>query len=319
VDRLSEYESFLQVARAGSFTKAAADLGMTASAVSKQVKSLEERLGVRLLNRTTRRVALTDEGRAFGEWIESIVGDIAEAESAVTASVAEPRGLLRVGAPMDFGRLHLAEPIARFAASQPRLEVEIDLTDRFVDMIEEGLDVIVRIGELADSSLVSRRIAPCRRVICAAPDYLNTHGRPSRIEGLSSHRRIGYAYESDRSWRFATANGPVRIDVPIGHRSNNGEMTRAMLLAGLGIALLPTFLVSDELRAGRLEVLLADQLTSVIPIHAVYPHRKHLSAKVRTFVDHLVTHCGPTPYWDEGLDLGGIDLDDASSSRARTR
>ena len=305
MDRLSEFETFLQVARSGSFTTTAADLGLSASAVSKQIKSLEDRLGVRLLNRTTRSVALTDEGRAFGERIESIVGDIAEAESAVTASVAEPRGVLRVGAPMDFGRLHLAEPIAEFAASQPRLEVEIDLSDRFVDMIEEGLDVVVRIGELADSSLVSRRIAPCRLVICAAPDYLNTAGRPRRIEDLGSHRRIGYAYESDRSWRFETAKGPVRIEVPIAHRSNNGEMTRAMLLAGLGIAQLPTFLVSDELRAGRLETVLADDLTSVVPIHAVYPHRKHLSAKVRAFVDHVVDHCGKTPYWDEGLDLAG--------------
>jgi DNA-binding transcriptional LysR family regulator len=304
VDRLSEYESFLRVSRTGSFTSAAADLGVSASAISKQVKSLEERLGVRLLNRTTRRVALTEEGRAFSERMESIVGDIAEAESAVTASASEPRGVLRVGAPMDFGRLHLAEPIARFAASHPRLEIEIELSDRFVDLVEEGLDVIVRIGELADSSLVSRRLAPCRRVICAAPGYLDRHGRPAQVEELGSHHRIGYAYETERSWLFESAEGPVRVDVPVAHRSNNGEITSAMVVAGLGIGLLPTFIISDELRAGRLETLLADQLTSVIPIHAVYPHRKHLSAKVRAFVDHLGSHCGATPYWDEGLDFG---------------
>lgn len=309
MDRLSEFESFLHVAHSGSFTTAAADLGVSASAVSKQIKSLEERLGVRLLNRTTRRVALTDEGRAFGERLESILGEIAEAESAVTASSVEPRGVLRVGAPMDFGRLHLAGAIARFAASHPHLQVEIDLSDRFVDMIEEGLDVVIRIGDLADSSLVSRRIAPCRRVICAAPEYLNAQGRPASVGELRSHLRVGYAYESDRTWRFESASGPVQVDVPVGHRSNNGEMTRALLLAGLGLAMLPTFLVSDELRSGRLEALFTDELKSVIPIHAVYPHRKHLSAKVRLFVDHLATHCGSKPYWDEGLNLGPLDFD----------
>ena len=250
MDRLSEYESFLQVSRAGSFTAAAADLGVSASAVSKQVKALEERLGVRLLNRTTRRVALTEEGRAFGERMASILGDIQEAESAVSASASEPRGVLRVGAPMDFGRLHLAEPVARFAASQPGLEIEIELSDRFVDLLAEELDVVVRIGDLVDSSLVSRRLAPCRRVVCASPDYLERHGRPAAVEDLGSHRRIGYVYESERSWLFDAEGGPVRVDVPIRHRSNNGEMMRAMVVAGLGVGLLPTFLVSEELRTG---------------------------------------------------------------------
>lgn len=305
MDRLSEYESFLQVSHTGSFTTAAADLGLSASAISKQVKALEERLGVRLFNRTTRRVVLTEEGRAFSERMRSIVDDIADAESAVTASVSEPQGVLRVGAPMDFGRLHLAEPIARFAASLPRLEIEIELSDRFVDLIGEGLDVVIRIGELSDSSLVSRRLAPCRRVICAAPDYLDRRGRPEHVEQLGSHRRIGYVYEAERSWLFESADGPLRVDVPVGHRSNNGEMTRAMVVAGLGIALLPTFIVSDDLRAGRLEAILPDQLSSVIPIQAVYPHRKHLSARVRAFIDHLISHCGATPYWDRELEQGG--------------
>lgn len=302
MDRLAEYESFLAVSRAGRFSQAADDLGVSPSAISKQIKALEERLGVRLFNRTTRRVALTDEGRAFSERIQSILSELADAESAVAAGAVEPRGVLRVGAPMDFGRLHLAEPIARFAASQPRLEVEIELSDRFVDLIEEGLDVVVRIGELADSSVVARRLAPCRRVICASPDYLDRQGRPATVEALAAHRRIGYAYEAERSWTFDSEDGPVRVDVPIGHRSNNGEMTRAMVVAGLGLALLPTFIVCDDLRAGRLVPLLADRLSSVIPIQAVYPHRKHLSAKVRAFVDHLVEHCGATPYWDRALD-----------------
>ena len=304
MDRFDEYESFLRVAQTGSFTEAAAGLGVTASAVSKQVKSLEERLGVRLLNRTTRRVALTDGGRAFRERVEAIAQEIAEAEAAVTELQVRPRGVLRVGAPMDFGRIHLTRPIATFMAAQPELALEIELSDRFVDILGEGLDVVVRIGALGDSSLVVRRLAPCRRVICASPAYLDAHGRPESVEALSGHRRIGYAYETERSWRFESARGPVRVGVPIGHRSNNGDVTRELLLAGLGIALLPTFLVADELRAGRLETILADRLSSEIPIYAVYPHRKHLSAKVRAFVDHLVGSCGPSPFWDEGIDFG---------------
>ena len=164
----------------------------------------------------------------------------------------------------------------------------------------------MRIGDLRDSSLVARRIAPCRRVICASPEYLDAHGRPERVEDLSHHQQIGYTYESERSWHFDSAQGPVRIAVPIGHRSNNGEVTRELLLAGIGIALLPTFLIADELRAGQLEMILSDRLVNVIPIHAVYPHRKYLSAKVRAFVDYLVGHCGPSPYWDEGIDFGSV-------------
>ncbi len=303
MDRFDEYAHFIRVAHAGSFTRAAEEVGLTASALSKHVKALEARLGVRLLNRTTRRVALTEGGRAFLERAELIVGEVTETESALADLDAQPRGVLRVGAPMDFGRLHLSKAIASFMAAQPELRIEIELTDRAVDLIEEGLDVIVRIGALRDSSLIARRLGPCRRVVCASPTYLDAHGRPERIGDLTSHQRIGYAYEAERTWSFETASGPIRINVPIGHKSNNGEVTRALLLEGLGIALLPTFLVTEELRSGRLESILAEELESVIPIHAVYPHRKHLSAKVRVFVDHLVNHCGPQPYWDEGIDF----------------
>jgi DNA-binding transcriptional LysR family regulator len=304
VDRFDEYSHFIRVAQAGSFTAAAKGVGLTASALSKHIKALEARLGVRLLNRTTRRVALTDAGRAFLERAESIVADVGEAEAALADLEARPRGLLRIGAPMDFGRLHLSGAIASFMAEQPELRVEIELSDHAVDILDAALDVVVRIGVLRDSSLVARHLGPCRRVICASPDYLRRHGRPAKLEDLSQHKRIGYLYEAEPSWHFETDAGSVRVNVPFAHRSNNGEVTRALLLEGLGIALLPTFLVADALRDGRLEAVLADRAESVIPIHAVYPHRKHLSAKVRAFVDHLVSHCGPQPYWDAGLDFG---------------
>jgi DNA-binding transcriptional LysR family regulator len=302
MDRFFEFRSFSEVAARGSFTAAAEALGCTPSAVSKQVKTLEERLGVRLLNRTTRRVALTEAGRAFHERIQSVLQDVAEAEQTATRLQAEPRGTLRVGAPMDFGRAHLAEPIARFSAAHPDLELEVDFQDRFVDVVDEGFDVVVRIGALSDSSLIARTLAPCRRVLCASPEYIARNGAPSSPRDLLALTRIGYAYEVERSWSFDGPEGQQRVTVPIRHRSNNGELTRQLLLAGQGIALLPTFLVSRDLLEGRLRVLQMAGFDADIAIHAVYPHRRHLSAKVRHFVDFLVTHCGPHPYWDDGLD-----------------
>lgn len=304
MSRYEELASFARVGEVGSFTAAAADLGLTASAVSKHVRALEERLGVRLLNRTTRRVALTEPGRAFHARVSAVLDELAEAEEALASLQDAPRGTLRVGVPMDFGRAHLAAPLATFAAAHPRLAVEIEFADRYVDVVEEGFDVVVRIGALEDSSLIARRIAPCRRVLCASPAYLRAHGSPAAPEQLGAHRRIGYAYERERTLRFDGRAGPERIAMPVRHRTNNGEMARQLVLADQGIALLPTFLVADDLRAGRLVALLRDRLRADIAIHAVYPHRRHLSAKVRLLVDHLLDACGAAPYWDEGLDLG---------------
>jgi len=301
MDKFLEFQAFLEVSEEGSFSRAADALGLTPSAVSKQIRALEDRLGVRLFHRTTRRVSLTDAGRAFRERIESVVQEVDEAEQAVAQLQAEPRGLLRVGAPMDFGRAHLANAIAQFAAAHAALEVEVEFADRFVDVVEEGFDVVVRIGVLAESSLVARRLAPCRRLVCGSPEYLDARGRPERPEDLLAHHRVGYAYEVERSWRFDTPHGTKRITVPVRHRSNNGELTRELLLAGEGLSLLPTFLIAEDLRRGRLEAVCAESLRADTQIHAVYPHRKHLSAKVRQFVDQLATHYRPRPYWDEGL------------------
>jgi DNA-binding transcriptional LysR family regulator len=304
VDKLSEFQAFSKVGETGSFTAAARALGLTPSAISKQVRSLEERLDTRLLNRTTRRVALTEAGRAFLDRVRDILQDVDDAESAAASLHAEPRGTLRVGAPMDFGRMHLARPIADFAAAHRDVVVEVEFADRLVDVLAEGLDVVVRIGALADSSLVARPLALCRRVLCASPGYLREHGRPEQPRDLEAHTRIAYTYESERSWLFEDDRGrELRIAPAVRHRSNNGEQTREMLLGGLGLALMPTFLVADDLRAGRLETFLTGSLRADIPIHALYPHRRHLSAKVRRFVDHLVSHCGPRPYWDDGLSL----------------
>ena len=304
MDRLGELEAFAAVAESGSFTAAARALGRTTSSVSKQVQALEERLGVRLLHRTTRQVSLTEIGVAFRERVQGVLLDLEDAETAVGELHAEPRGVLRVSAPIDFGRLHLAEALARFASEHAELRIEVDLSDRFVDLVDEGFDVVVRIANLPDSTLVARRMGPCRRVLCAAPAYLAAHGRPEQPSDLGRHTTIGYAYEQSKRWAFDTPGGPVTLAVEPRHRANNGEMIRSLLLGGLGLALLPTFLVADDLRAGRLETLFEAELDADTVIWAVTPHRKLLTTKVRLLLDHLVGGCGEHPPWDEGLGDG---------------
>ena len=303
MDKLSEIQCFLEVAAHESFTHAAVRLGITPSAASKLVKSLEGRLGVRLFDRTTRRVALTEVGRAYRDRVEPVLTDLDEAESVARELSEAPRGRLRIGAPMDFGRAFLSGVIAAFAADHPDLELEVEYADRFVNLIEEGYDVAVRIGTLADSSLFARRLGPCRRVLCASPDYLAERGTPRAPDDLATHTRIAYAYETERSWELRDPRGPVRVQVPQRHLSNSGDLTRHLALAGQGIALLPTFLVGDDLRAGRLVRLLAAAEPEPIPIHVVYPHRRFLQAKVRVFVDRLAASCGASPDWDRGLDV----------------
>jgi DNA-binding transcriptional LysR family regulator len=306
MDRLGELEAFTAVAETGGFTKAAQELGRTTSSVSKQVRALEERLGARLFSRTTRRVSLTEIGVAFRDRVQGLLHDLEDAEMAVSRMQAEPRGVLRVGGPTDFGRIGLADSLASFALRHRDVRLEVDLADRFVDVVDEGFDVVVRIANLPDSSLVARRMGPCRRVLCASPAYLEAHGRPAHPSDLRHHATVGYAYEQSRQWRFRSDAGHTSVAVDPRHRANNGEMMRRMLVAGLGIALLPTFLVGDDLRAGRLESLFSDQLDADTVIWAVTPHRKLLAAKVRLLLDHLVSNCGERPPWDEGLTRAGV-------------
>ncbi len=302
MDRLGELEAFAAVAETGGFTAAARSLGRTTSSVSKQVRALEERLGSRLLNRTTRRVSLTEVGAAFRDRLRGVLDDLEAAELAVGELQEEPRGVLRVGAPMDFGRAGLSESLADFASAHPGIRLEIQLADRFVDLVDEGFDVVVRIGDLPDSTLVARRLGPCRRVLCAAPAYLDARGRPTSPGELRDHAIVGYAYERADGWSFDAEDGaPQRITLEPRHRCNNGEMIRSLLLAGLGIALLPTFLVGSELRSGRLEAVLNGRIEADTTIWAVTPHRKLLTTKVRLLLEHLARGCGERPPWDEGL------------------
>jgi DNA-binding transcriptional LysR family regulator len=302
---LSAMAVFARVVERESFTRAAQDLGLSKSAVSKQVRRLEDGLGVRLLNRTTRRLSLTEAGTAFYEGCQKALSEAEAAEQAVTHLAMAPRGVLRVNAPMSFGFLHVGPALPDFLSACPELSLDLTLNDRMVDLVEEGYDMAVRIGVLPDSSLVARRLAPCRLLPCAAPDYLAARGRPALPEELGRHDCLVYSYRSGGlQWHFRGPEGVRRIKVAGRLRVNNGDALLAAALGGLGVALLPSFIAGEALRAGRLERLLPGWREAEEPsVYAVYPAGRNLSPKVRVLVDFLAARFGDPPYWDEGIGL----------------
>jgi DNA-binding transcriptional LysR family regulator len=302
VDRLDDMIAFIRVVESRSFTAAAERLGLSKSVVSRRLTELENRLGTRLLNRTTRSLSLTPAGQTFFERARAILADVEEAEQAVAELGRDPRGLLRVNAPMSFGILHLAPAVADFMARFPNVELDLDLTDRFVDLVEEGWDIAVRIGRLRDSSLIARKLAPSRLVTVASPAYLERRGRPERPEELTRHECLLYTTLSNPSvWHFR-ADGDLRsVRVQGRMRVNNGDTILEAVRAGLGLAVLPTFMLSDDLRSGRLVTVLDAFEATDFAIYAVWPHHRHLSPKVRAFVDFLAERFGPVPSWDAAL------------------
>ena len=299
MDKLTSMAVFARVVEANSFTSAAAQLGMSRSAVSKAIAGLEDRLGARLLNRTTRRLALTEVGQAFYERCARIVAEAEDAELAVSHLQVSPRGTLRVNAPVSFGLRHLAPALPDFMKRYPEVRVSIDLADRMVDLIDEGYDLAVRIGDLQDSSLIARRLIDNHMVVCAAPAYWHRRGRPKEPADLTKHACLTYAYQRNpNDWPFVGPHGRfhVRVDGPL--QSNNGDLSLAAACAGLGVVVLPCFLCGEELEAGRLEPVLCDWLPPAGGIHAVYPHARHPSTKVRAFIDFLVERFAPLPAWE---------------------
>lgn len=295
--------TFTRVVELESFSGAARDLGLSKSAVSKQVRRLEDRLGVRLLNRTTRRLSLTEAGRAFYDGCQQVASAADAAERAVSHLSEAPRGTLKVNAPMSFGRLHVGPALPGFLEAHPDLAIDLVLNDRIVDLVEEGFDVAVRIGRLEDSSLVARRLAPNRRVLAAAPAYLARHGAPDTPEDLARHDCLVYSYQSEgRAWRLRGPEG-LRKVTPSGRlRVNNGDVLQAAAVGGLGVAFLPGFLAGADLRAGRLVRLLpAWRDAEDSAVHAVFPESRNLLPKVRVFVDFLAARFGERPYWDEAM------------------
>ncbi len=301
MDDLNDVAVFVAVVDAGSFTRAAERLKVSRPVVSKQVSRLEESLGVRLLNRTTRRLSLTEAGRIFHAQASRGLEDIAEARAEVSRLQEQPRGVLRINVPMSFGILHLAPLLPAFMQQYPELTVEMDLNDRKLDVIEEGFDASVRISDLPDSSLVARRLAPCRHVIVAAPAYLERHGVPDRPEDLLEHEVLSYSLQqSAQAWHFIDPEGqPTQVAVAGRLQVNNSLALREALLAGMGIARTPTFLVGDDLRQGRLTTVLDTCRSLELSIYLVYPQRRYLSPKVRAFADFLVAKIKDPPYWDQ--------------------
>jgi DNA-binding transcriptional LysR family regulator len=302
VDRFDNMRVFAKVVESSSFVGAAARLDISASMVTLHVKELEERLGVRLLNRTTRKVSLTETGRAYYERCKRLLADLEETEQAVSDMHAAPRGELHVNATPTFGILQLAPAMADFTTRFPAISVELMLSERKVDLIEDGFDVAVRVGELPDSSLIARQLAPCRMVVCGAPSYFETHGKPRTPDDLTNHNCLTVAGTGSpyyRAWHLMAADGTALNISPLGNlRTNSGAVLIVAAIAGHGLAYLPTYLVGDALQSGRLVTVLDDYMTPPLPLRALYPHNRYLSCKVRAFVDFLAARFGQDPPWD---------------------
>jgi DNA-binding transcriptional LysR family regulator len=300
LDKVQQMASFVAVVEAGSFVAAAEARGLSKAAVSRHVAELEQRLGTRLLQRTTRRQSLTAEGQQFHLRARELLAGIEEAESEMGTRSGEPGGTLRINAPLSFGVLHLAPLWGRFAERHPRVRLDITLGDRVVDLVEEGYDLAVRVASLPASSLVSRRLASTRIVLCASPEYLARHGTPVRPADLATHRTIAYSYWSTRDeWRFDGPEGPVSVRIHPVLQANNGDTCRAAALDHQGIILQPDFLVGGDLQRGALVELMPEYRSMRIGINAVYPTRKHLPLKVRRMVEFLVESFAH-PSWARG-------------------
>lgn len=281
---------FVQVVESGSFTAAAKRLGNSTSFISKEVTRLENRLDVRLLNRTTRKISLTDVGRLYFERCKQLIADAEEAERSIHQLHGEPRGVLKVSAPVSFGLAYLRSALPQFLDTYPDIQLEIELNDRFVDVVAEGFDVVIRVGDLADSNLISRQIMPSHGVIVASPDYLKKRGRPRHPSELARHDCISYAYKhTPNDWEFTgPGNETVRAKINARVVCNSAELEEAFALAGTGITRLPSFVCERSIADGLLEEILEDYARSSLGVYAIYPHRQHLSAKVRALVDFLV-------------------------------
>lgn len=303
MDRLDTLQSFIAVVETGSFSEAAERLDVGKSVVSRRVSALENRLGVQLLQRTTRRLSLTEAGREFYPRAARLLAELEEAEQSVTEGQETLRGRLRLAAPLSFGLQHLGPALNAFMAEHPELVLDLDLNDREVNLIEEGVDLAVRIGRLDDSTLVAVPLAPVRILLCASPDYLARHGTPQHPRELTGHTGLAYAnLPESQQWRFRGASGEeFSVRVPTRLRADNGDVLLDAAIAGLGIVASPTFIAHAALRRGELVPLMPGYRLPETTAYIVYPSRRFVPQRVRTLVDFLRTRFGERPYWDEGL------------------
>ncbi|WDZ96768.1 LysR family transcriptional regulator [Herbaspirillum sp. WKF16] len=288
MNKLREIECFVAVADLGSFVKAADALGISKAAVSRTVLELEARLGSRLMQRTTRRLSLTEAGTLYLERCKQIVAALEEADDLLTAGASNPAGLLRINAPQTFGVLHLAPLWPMFLERHPGVALDITLSDRIVDIIDEGFDMAIRIARLSDSTLVHRKLTTTNLQVCASPAYLEQHGTPLHPHELAQHQAISYSYNASKDdWQFTGPEGPVTVKVNSRMHVNNGDSCVAAALGGVGITRQPTFMIDQHLRSGQLVPILTDYSSPELGIYAVYPSRTHLPAKVRAMLDFL--------------------------------
>ena len=298
MDTLELMRTYVAVVKQQSFTSAGRTLGKSKALVSKHIGELEDRLGVRLLNRTTRRVSVTEIGRAYYDRAAALLGDFETLEDSVKSVSGLPRGMLKITAPQSLGELELMELVSAFRAKFPEIGVDIFLSDRIVDLVGEGFDIALRISEAADSALIARKLCDMRVLVCAAPDYLKTHPTPKSPEDLAGHTVIADTNFQGRDvWRFSRGGErmPVRITGAIS--VNSAVAVRHALRAGLGLGICPEFVVARDIREGRLVELLADYQDLTLTVHLVYPHRLYLSAKVRAFIDFAVDWYGDGAPW----------------------
>ncbi len=302
MDRFQAVNTFAKVVELGSFSRAAERLGQSTSAVSRQVSELEAHLNVRLLNRTTRRLSLTEAGQGFYEHSVQLLADLNDAEASVRVAAAEPKGTQRVTCGVSFGLRYLAPALAEFSMLHPELLLDLDLSDRVVDLVEERYDVAIRIGHIGPQGMVSKRLGWTQIVCCASPAYLARHTAPMREPAdLAQHECLSYTNVGmPNTWHFEGKDGResrVSLRITPRHRANNGQLLAALAVQGLGVVYEPDFIVAQEMRHGQLVPLLRDYTPPRSPIAAVYPSRRHLSAKVRSFVDFLASRYEQRHEW----------------------
>lgn len=302
MDKLDSLRAFVKVVELGSFSEAGRQLRLSRSAISKYVGDLEESLGVQLLNRTTRHASPTESGQTYFERALSILGDLDAADQAVAQAQSSPRGLLRVNAPMSFGTLQLGPAVADFMVDCPELQIQLVLSDDQVDPMQGGFDVTLRIADLESSSLIARKIVAIDRAVCASPAYLTQHGAPSVPADLRRHALLTYGFLlTGNQWKLTGADGDHWVQPNWTLCVNNAEVLRDAAVAGRGIALLPTFIAGDALRAGLLQQILKPYKAPPLALYALYPPTRHLAVKVRLLIDFLVARFAGVPSWDAQL------------------
>ena len=302
MDAFAALRAFVAVTQDGGFARAARRMGVATSSVTRQVDALEEKLGTLLLNRSTRSITLTDAGESYVEHAVRILADLESANLEVGETTGPPRGHMRVSLPVAFAGLHVAPAIPDFLRAYPGIELDLTMTDNVVNLVEERLDLAVRIGSLESSSLIARKLASFRRLVCASRDYLEKHGEPQSPADLRGQNCLTFSYgRGDRIWRFS-GRSEETIRVSGNMRANNTHMLRAAAIGGTGLTLMPSWLVGADIEAGRLRAVLTDWEVNPgntgAAIHAVYLPNRSSSKKVRAFIDFLVARFGSPPYWD---------------------